>query len=281
MKIGIVGLGFVGTALSTVLKKTVDVIKIDPRLRTDISDLAKFEPDIVFICVPTPMDENGNQDISIVKKVIDEINKNKINTLLVIKSTVLPNHILNIESKYKDFIYNPEFLREKHATEDFINSPLIIFGGDENCAKKLSKFYEQHTECLTKEYIIMSAISASYIKYCINSFLATKVIFFNQMHEMFTKSGAKDSWQKITETLSKDPRIGETHMDVPGHDGRKGFGGACFPKDTNAFYKYSEEIGQNFTLLKEAIKVNNKIRSSYSSDIKRELEQNISFDIND
>jgi nucleotide sugar dehydrogenase len=281
MKVGIVGLGFVGTALSSVLKKSVDIIKIDPRFETDISDLARFEPDIVFICVPTPMDEKGNQDISIVEEVIDEVNKNKINALLVIKSTILPNHILNIESKYKDFIYNPEFLREKYATEDFINSTLIIFGGNDNCAQKLGKFYDQHTKCVTKEYVIVSAISASYIKYGINSFLATKVIFFNQMYEMFIKSSSKDSWQKIIETLTKDPRIGETHMDVPGHDGRKGFGGACFPKDTNAFYKYSEEIDQNFTLLKEAIKVNNSIRSKYSSETKRELEQNISFNFDD
>ena len=74
-----------------------------------------------------------------------------------------------------------------------------------------------------------------------------------------------------------DKRIGDSHMQVPGPDGRKGFGGACFPKDTEAFYSYSKKISSEFSLLKKTISINKKIRSLYNSPTERESEQNISF----
>lgn len=281
MKVAIVGIGFVGKALSNVLKDTVNLKKIDPSLGTSIKDLALFNPELVFICVPTPMKKNGNQDLSILNEVVDEINNYKIETLLVLKSTVLPQSVKEIEKKYPNLIYNPEFLRENHAEEDLINSKFILHGGDKEIAKKLSTFYEKHTKCVTKNYVYLDLISASLVKYTINSFLATKVIFFNQLFEIFSKSNTKEEWKNVINVLSMDSRIGETHMDVPGHDGRKGFGGACFPKDTSAFLKYSEQLDENFTLLKEAIKVNNSIRSKYNSKTKRELEQKIIFKFDD
>ena len=91
MKVAIVGLGFVGNALFRAIKDDVCIYKVDPKLGTAIEDLVDFKPNIIFITVPTPMHDNGDQDTSILEKVLDQINKLNINSLVVIKSTVLPN----------------------------------------------------------------------------------------------------------------------------------------------------------------------------------------------
>ena len=137
MKIGIIGYGFVGQALSEGLKENVEVLKIDPKLKTTISDLKELKPEVIFICVPTPMDSDGNQNISILKSVLQDIKKHDINGLVVVKSTVHPGNISVIENIFPSFVYNPEFLREKHAIEDFINSSLIVFGGNESSSRLL------------------------------------------------------------------------------------------------------------------------------------------------
>ena len=144
MKIGIVGFGFVGKALFNALSDNVSVIKIDPKLGTNINDLVYFNADYIFICLPTPMSNNELQDISILKKVITKIKKRNIRGQLVIKSTVLPNYLEHIKEIDNEFIYNPEFLREKHANNDFIKSNLIVFGGNKENCKALGSFYDKH-----------------------------------------------------------------------------------------------------------------------------------------
>jgi len=277
MKIGIIGYGFVGKALASSFNNKVNLLCIDPKVGNDIVDLSKFNPDIIFVCVPTPMIDDGNQDLTILKNVVNDLNEKCSDKLVVIKSSVTPNHIKDLARSIKRFVYNPEFLREKSASEDFINSSLIIFGGDIKHCKELGRFYNNYTKCLHKEYTYTDAISASLVKYSINSYLATKVTFFNELNTIFEKSGTNESWLGFINILNKDIRVGSSHMDVPGHDGRKGFGGACFPKDTQAFLKFSEALGSSFNLLKSTININNKIRSSYNDVVEREKEQNIKF----
>ena len=278
MKISIVGFGFVGKALNNAVKRDVIVQKIDPKLNTSTVDIKDFDPDIIFICVPTPMNEDGSQDISILMEIISDIKSFDISSLVVIKSTILPSHIENIEKNIPDFVYNPEFLREKHADEDFINSKMIIFGGKTKSSVELSHFYSSFLECKNKEYTFTAPVSASFIKYMLNSFLATKVIFFNEFHNLFNASSARESWDSFIKIISKDQRIGSSHMNVPGHDGRFGFGGACLPKDANAIVKYAESLGIDLGVLSSAIKINNNIRAKYNENTKREIEQNIFFE---
>tara|TARA_Y100000768_G_C23837657_1_gene614576 strand:+ start:56 stop:901 length:846 start_codon:yes stop_codon:yes gene_type:complete len=277
MKVAIVGYGFVGKALSEGFLDTVEVIKIDPKLNTDINQIIKFKPDIIFVCLPTPMNDDSSQDISTVKEVFKEITQIDNNYLVVLKSTVLPDNIQELSELNKDFIYNPEFLREKHAKEDFINSSLIIFGGEKDKCNVLGNFYENYTKCISKEYFFTDRITASLIKYTINSFLSTKVSFFNELHNLFAKSGSEDSWKNFIKMISEDKRIGGSHMQVPGHDGRFGFGGACLPKDSKAFSLYSKKKQANLNVLETAIKTNNKIRAKYNKETDREIEQNINF----
>jgi UDPglucose 6-dehydrogenase len=99
------------------------------------------------------------------------------------------------------------------------------------------------------------------IKYSINSWLATKVIWFNQLRELYDESGARASWEQFTTMLNEDPRIGDSHMQVPGPDGEKGFGGHCFPKDTKALLYYSKLKSKKLNILEDIIKYNSEYRN--------------------
>ncbi len=277
MKIGIVGFGFVGKALKNGLRDSVDCIEIDPKLDTNLSDLSNHKPDIVFICLPTPMNDDGSQNIDIVRNAVFELNKHDPNILVVLKSTILPKYVIEISKLTKNLVVNPEFLRDKHANEDFINSEIIVFGGEKENCDKLAKFYENHTKCLCKDYVVTDNISASLIKYTINTFLALKVVFFNELKSVFDNLNSQNDWFKFINAISKDKRIGNSHMNVPGPDGRYGFGGPCFPKDVKALIEYSREIGSELSLLNKANTINNNIRAQYNDVTVREKEQNIKF----
>jgi UDPglucose 6-dehydrogenase len=106
------------------------------------------------------------------------------------------------------------------------------------------------------------------------------VIFFNELFEVFSNSGSKDNWENFIKIMQNDKRIGNSHMQVPGPDGKLGFGGPCFPKDTKALLQYSNDIGEPLKLLEKCISLNNNIRSQYNSLSKREVEQNINFNSN-
>ena len=184
-----------------------------------------------------------------------------------------------IEKMVPDFVYNPEFLREKHAETDFINADLIVFGGKLKSVHRISEFYLNYTKCINTNYVSTDPHAASLIKYTINSFLATKTIFFNEMHDLFAKTPTNEKWEDFIKFLSIDKRIGDSHMMVPGHDGRYGFGGACLPKDSAAIIKYAESLNINLKTIKSVVKTNNKIRAKYNSKTNREDVQNIKYNI--
>tara|TARA_B100000287_G_scaffold420421_1_gene459780 strand:+ start:926 stop:1786 length:861 start_codon:yes stop_codon:yes gene_type:complete len=278
LKIGIIGHGFVGKATDCGFSKNTNKFIVDPKNGTNIDQLAEFDPELIFVCVPTPMGKNGIQDSSIIEAVIQELVAKCRESIIAIKSTVLPSILEKIAKTNTKIIYNPEFLREKHANEDFINSEMIIFGGDKDTALRVSQFYLDHSVCKSTEHVFLDISSASLVKYSINTFLATKVLFFNEMHDVFNKLDNNDDWDTFIRAISLDKRIGKSHMNVPGHDGRRGFGGACFPKDTIALLKFAEDIGIKLSILKAVINKNNIIRSQYTELDDREKEQNISFD---
>ena len=278
IKLAIIGHGFVGKATDFGFSKNVKKFIVDPKNGTYIDSLRDIKPDIVFICVPTPMGDDGSQDSSIIVNVVSELLKFCPSAVKVVKSTITPSTIDDISKIDSKIIYNPEFLREKHANDDFINSEMIILGGNRKIAMEVSRIYKAHSKCKSNEFIFMDLKTASLTKYAINTFLATKVIYFNELNHLFEKLGVADSWEEVTKSISKDKRIGKSHMNVPGHDGRKGFGGACFPKDSLALVKFADELSADLSVLKSAIRKNNKIRSEYDELDFREAEQNVSFD---
>lgn len=277
VKIAIIGHGFVGKATEKGFSKNTEIFLVDPLLNSNVSDLADFNPDFIFVCVPTPMNDDGSQNFQIVLEVFQEIADLETDACVILKSTVTADNLKKAENYLPNFVYNPEFLRENHAEFDFVNSKMIIIGGPKTEQELVKQLYLQNSKCLTKNFILIDRITASLIKYTINSFLASKVLFFNQIKDIYDTSGAEQDWSNFINILSLDERIGSSHMMIPGHDGKKGFGGACFTKDTAAMYKYSEIIGKEFKLLKTIIDLNNHIRSEYEFLDKREIEQNVNY----
>ncbi len=270
-KIAIIGHGFVGKAVDYGFTNPKVEKKIfDPIYGTtseDIKNLKNWGPNLTFVCVPTPMRDDGDIDSSILDEVME--NLKDINTLIVIKSTITPRLI----DKYRqtNIIYNPEFLTEKSACEQFVNPEFHIFGGTEQACKELDKLYENFSLCTPCPTYYLNKAEASFVKYAINSFLATKVTFFNQLYDACNKYG-QVNFNKVIKAVGADNRVSISHTKVPGFDGKQGYGGACFPKDTFAFSQFSDKL----TLLRKAIEINNDYRSRYERD-DREKEQNIQF----
>ena len=169
LKLGIVGHGFVGKATDWGFNKRINKFIVDPLLNTSVSDL-KILNQIVFICVPTPMGDDGSQDSSIIEEVIKELILYCPKAIKVVKSTVLPSLLDKLHKLDSKLVYNPEFLREKHANMDFVNSDMIIFGGDKNISSQVSNAYLKHSRCKTKEHIFTDLKTASLIKHSINTF---------------------------------------------------------------------------------------------------------------
>ena len=270
LKLGIVGCGFVGTAVDYGFSHhKVEKFLVDPKYGTDINDLAKFDPDLVFVAVPTPMGDDGSIDSSIVESVVNELYL-KTKAMIVIKSTVTPDILTKlVKTRSQRLIYNPEFLTESNANEDFINPKMHVFGGRPELGRWLEKIYEDFTMCRPCPVFHVTIEEASLIKYGINSFLAAKVLWFNQFYDVVNGHG---NYHRIISAIAADPRIGNSHTVVPGFDGKRGFGGACFPKDTKALLHYAPE----FTVLQKVIEENNKYRNQYDKD-ERELEQNVNY----
>ena len=269
--IGIVGHGFVGKAVDYGFsQRDVKKFIVDPNIDTTIDDLTKFDPDVTFVAVPTPMSDDGKIDASIVTKVVKEL-IDKTKGFVVVKSTVTPDIMMELANLARDrIVYNPEFLTEKNANEDFINPKMHVFGGDPGTCRFIEELFETCSLCRPCPVFHVSIAEASLIKYGINSFLATKVLWFNQFYDTVNGHG---NYNRIISAIANDPRIGHSHTVVPGFDGRRGYGGACFPKDTKALSYFDPE----FSILKDVITANNKIRSTYEKD-SREKEQNVNYD---
>ena len=270
-KIAIIGHGFVGKAVDYGFSNPKVEKKIfDPIYGTtseDIKNLKDWGPNLTFVCVPTPMGDDGDIDSSILDEVME--NLKDIKTLIVIKSTVTPTII----DRYRqtNVVYNPEFLTERSACEQFVNPEFHIFGGTEQACQELDELYEKYSLCTPCMTYYLNKAEASFVKYAINSFLATKVTFFNQLYDACNKYG-QVNFNKVIKAVGADDRVSISHTKVPGFDGKQGYGGACFPKDTFAFSQFSDKL----TLLRKAIEINNEYRSQYERD-DREKEQNIQF----
>lgn len=275
-KIGIVGHGFVGKAVDYgFTHPSVEKFYVDPLYNTTIDDLVNWEPNMVFICAPTPMNEDGTINATIVEDATLKVLK-LTKAGIAIKSTVTPDIIqrlafTTIQLGVQDrFVYNPEFLTEANAKHEFINPEYHIMGGTPDACDGLTWVYKTFSLCNMDVIKTMGPVEASFVKYAANSFMALKVTFFNQLYDAV--ESLNGSYNIIVDALSADSRMGKTHMKVPGFDGKRGFGGACFPKDTAAF----NNAFKKFTLLENTININNEYRSQYELD-EREKEQNVNY----
>jgi len=216
--------------------------------------------------VPTPMLETGECNTEILEGVMQQLNNSK-GLLVIVKSTVPAYKIQSIQEQCINLkiVYNPEFLTEKNYIDDFVNPPMHVFGGINADTDAVEKLYKEHSECAECPVYKTDMITASMVKYCINSFLATKVTFMNEMYDVLKASKGVD-WNTFSKIIQTDPRIGNTHMKVPGNDGQRGYAGSCFPKDTAALAWFAREIlNTPFTQLETSIKINESLRKRNES----------------
>lgn len=255
-KVGVIGNGFVGEAQAFSFSpiSNVKIYDIDTTKSNSTLD-ETLKSDYIFVCVPTPMKKNGTQDIS----YIDSVFKKSIpGPIYIIKSTVLPGTTEKISDMYPelDIVFSPEFLTERSAKLDIITQTRIIVGGKQSLIKRVRKLFEARFK--NKTIIETDSKTAEFIKYMNNTFFASKVSLMNEFYRLSVKCGV--DWDKAVYGFVTDQRIGDSHLDVPGHDGKFGFGGTCFPKDINAFISYSKSLKINMNILEAAWKTNLEVR---------------------
>jgi len=278
MKVSVIGSGVIGQATGMGLASHGNMVIFNDIDKNKMASLKNkgynvtdqtleilSESDIIFICVPTPTNENGS-DLTYIKSAIktfaQDMQKTKKYIVIVFRSTVLPQTTRTILlpelEKHsglkagKDFgvCMNPEFLRENSSINDFLNPSRVVIG---ELDKKSGDLLEKLYSTFNAPIIRTNLDTAEMIKYAANLYLASKISFFNEL--FMTCSELELDAHKISETVSLDPRIGKY-----GIYGGTPFGGKCFPKDLNAFLTFAKSRGLSHKILKAVKDVNEEIK---------------------
>lgn len=279
MKVGFVGMGFVGSSTHNFVSKYFETIPYDkfkePYTKNKDS-LSKCS--IFFIALPTPMNQNGENDLSYIydgMRLLDNLNLQG-DPIVVIRSTIEPGTTrkLSVDFPKFNFVFNPEFLREKHAIKDSENMNRVVLGHKrQEDFQKIKEIYQ--TFLPNARYFNTSFETAEMIKYAANMFLATQITMANELYRISEKAGV--NYDDVVSVLALDDRIGK-NLRVPGPDNDFGFGGKCFPKDVNALIKYSERINYEPNFFKEVWESNKRFRTKEDwKDIAGATSENIDF----
>ena len=263
-KVGVIGNGFVGEAISFAFSSVSDLYIYDTNPLKSLNDLESVHNcDFVFICVPTPMFEDGSQDLSYVKSAFENASNGPV---YILKSTVLPGTTKKLSKQYPSFkiIFSPEFLTERTAKLDMLTQSRIILGGDLSLTEKAKTLFNKRFK--NNNIIQTDSKTAELTKYMNNSFFATKVSIMNEFKLLCDKIGA--NWEDALKGFVSDGRIGDSHLNVPGHDGKLGYGGTCFPKDVNALLSFSNKHDIKLNTIKGGWKTNLKVRPEKDWEVK-------------
>jgi len=243
MQIGVIGNGFVGKATQLLKGNNINMLvyDIDPEKsipkNLDINKLSSC--DLLFVCVPTPMNKDGSCYLGMVKDAINNCKKvvNTNKTHIVLRSTVPPGTAESL-----DVFFMPEFLTEKNWPKDFKNCQDWVFGLKKDSPQENKSFQDKIINLFNtardnnsinhNKLHFVDSKEAEMMKYFRNVFLACKVGVCNEMEQYCRVSGI--NYNIVKELGCLDPRITTSHTMVPGHDGKRGFGGTCFPKDINS-----------------------------------------------
>lgn len=255
-KVGVIGNGFVGESQAFAFSPTTDlrIYDIDP-LKSSHTKEELDECDFIFVCVPTPMRKNGSQDLSYVEEVFNNASQGPI---YIIKSTVLPGTTTTLIKMFPDLeiVFCPEFLTERTAKLDMLTQARIVLGGEKGDTKKVRELFEQRF--MNRHIIETDSTTAELIKYMNNTFFATKVSILNEFKLLSDKLGT--NWEDALYGFSSDGRVGDSHLHVPGPDGKMGYGGTCFPKDVNALLVFAKENDINLNTIEGGWKTNLEVR---------------------
>lgn len=304
MSIAVIGQGYVGGSLTTVFSERGETVYVFDKAgkraeggRSDVGDgtppqtIADFIAGceatpgfsgIVFVCVPTPMFEDGSADVSIVAEVLGEVSlaprrPDAPDRIAVVKSTVPPGSVQSWNAQFNDrglhVIFNPEFLTEANALTDMREQNRIVLGGPRPYINEVRNIYQRLFPNVP--IIKTSSTTAEMVKYLTNCMLAVKVSFANeiaQICEALDRDGLDIDYDKVVEYAKFDRRIGDTHWSVPGpvptHDGRyvRGFGGHCLPKDINALMSVATQYGVDPKVMRAAWEKTLEVRGPEDRD---------------
>lgn len=266
MKIGIIGRGFVGAAVqfgfspNTGCNAELRIYDKNPsRSQNSLNDVVN-KSDFIFLSVPTPANLDGSINLEIVDEALSSVNNIiEKDNIILLRSTMIPGSTRGFQKKYPklNLVFNPEFLTERSAKFDFINQSRYILGGNPKHTLKVANLYRwRFGESIS--VIETNSDTAELIKYMNNCFFATKVSFMNEMKLVADACGA--DWNCAVDGFIADGRIGHSHVNVPGHDGKFGFGGVCLPKDIMAMINYGKSLGLNMHTLIGAWEANLEVR---------------------
>ncbi|MGB0209545.1 MAG: UDP-glucose dehydrogenase family protein [Ilumatobacteraceae bacterium] len=206
---------------------------------------------IVFLCVPTPQDEDGSADLSYIEAAAGEIGPLlESGSVIVNKSTVPVGSARVVEAVIQrsdiSVVSNPEFLREGTAVRDFLHPDRVVVGSsDRGAAQRVAELYRS----LDTEVLITDAASSETIKYAANGFLAMKLTFVNEVAALCEGVGA--DVEAVLTGIGMDRRIGREFL-RPG----PGWGGSCFPKDSRALVHISSDHGYDFSMMRLVLQMN-------------------------
>ena len=260
MKIGIIGLGFVGKAVANSYAND-NVLYNDPIVHpaSSVSYATMMKKcRVIFVCVPTPQSEDGTCDSSILESVLHGLKG--YDGLVICKCTAPPNLYKQLEKESDlKLVHVPEFLTQARANDDYINPHKIVVGCKKKLREEVADVIMASAVNFDRDNIEYCDIAtASFFKYFANNMLAIKVVLNNEFSVLAGVMGVK--WEDIASIASTDSRLGDTHWSVPGPDGQVGFGGACFPKDTEAFAKLAKPHNVKLSVLNAAILANKLMR---------------------
>ncbi|PWW64101.1 UDP-glucose dehydrogenase family protein [Actinokineospora spheciospongiae] len=212
-------------------------------------------PEVMFLCVPTPMGVGGVADLSIVEAVVEEVRELLPPGCVVVNKSTVPVGTAErtAELLARDdvaVVSNPEFLREGSAVYDFLNPDRIVVGGSQqDAAERVAALYAR----LGAPTVLTDAPSAELVKYAANCFLAMKLSYVNAVAELCDRLGADIT--DVTEGMGYDKRIGQAFLQ-PG----PGWGGSCLPKDTSAMLQLADAADFEFRLIRATIDTNTRQR---------------------
>jgi UDPglucose 6-dehydrogenase len=236
-------------------------------------DPAVRRADVVFLCVPTPQDEDGSADLSYVRSAATEVGPMlKPGAVVVNKSTVPVGsfHVVG-EALGRDDVFvvsNPEFLREGTAVRDFLQPDRVVIGADDQgAARRVASLYS----ALDTEFVFTDPASAELIKYAANGFLAMKISFVNSVAALCEHVGADVA--SVVAGIGSDRRIGRAFLQ-PG----PGWGGSCFPKDSRALVSTAAQHGYDFSLMRGVIDINEQQYQRMVSKVMAAAGRRVSLD---
>lgn len=267
MKIGLFGRGFVGDALyQDFVKKGVEVVSYDKYKEIgSAEEIIASKCDAIFLCLPTPYVEGHGFDLSYLEAVCRFLSEKEYPGLVVIKSTIEPGTCKLFSKKYSlNVCHNPEFLTARTANEDFKNQKHIVIGYDEGTdnANKgfdiclLGNFYKKLFP--NAEISLCTSEEAEVMKLFVNNFYAIKIGLMNEYALLC--DNLLINYSKVTRLMVKNGWMADMHLSVPGPDGKYGWGGACFPKDTGALNELMKKVGTPNQIINSARIENEKIR---------------------